>query len=137
MQRTIQEAADICGIQPDAIEQAAEWIGKANGFLSFWTMGLNQSVIGVNKNLSLINLHLITGKISKPGNGPFSLTGQPNAMGGRETGGLANGLPGHREVLRCDAPGGNGKLPGKVLSRVPINPGSQQPKCSKRWLTIG
>jgi ferredoxin-nitrate reductase len=101
MQRTIQEAADICGIQSDAIEQAAEWIGKAKGFLSFWTMGLNQSVIGVNKNLSLINLHLITGKIGKPGNGPFSLTGQPNAMGGRETGGLANILPGHREVLNA------------------------------------
>ncbi|MEO6285901.1 MAG: molybdopterin-dependent oxidoreductase [Dyadobacter sp.] len=102
MQRTIQEAADICGIQSGAIEQAAEWIGEAKGFLSFWTMGLNQSVIGVNKNLSLINLHLITGKIGKPGNGPFSLTGQPNAMGGRETGGLANMLPGHREVLNAD-----------------------------------
>jgi ferredoxin-nitrate reductase len=73
----------------------------AKGFLSFWTMGLNQSVIGVNKNLSLINLHLITGKIGKPGNGPFSLTGQPNAMGGRETGGLANILPGHREVVNA------------------------------------
>jgi ferredoxin-nitrate reductase len=62
-------------------------------------MGLNQSAIGVNKNLSLINLHLSTGKIGKPGNGPFSLTGQPNAMGGRETGGLANILPAHREVV--------------------------------------
>jgi ferredoxin-nitrate reductase len=99
MQRTVQEAADICGIPAGTIVQAADWIGQANGFLSFWTMGLNQSVIGVNKNLSLINLHLITGKIGKPGNGPFSLTGQPNAMGGRETGGLANILPGHREIV--------------------------------------
>jgi len=57
---------------------------------------LNQSVIGVNKNLSLINLNLITGHIGKPGSGPFSLTGQPNAMGGREVGGLANLLPAHR-----------------------------------------
>jgi len=59
---------------------------------------LNQSVIGVNKNLSLINLNLITGHIGKPGSGPFSLTGQPNAMGGREVGGLANLLPAHRDL---------------------------------------
>jgi ferredoxin-nitrate reductase len=63
-----------------------------------WTMGLNQSVIGVNKNLSLINLNLITGHIGKPGSGPLSLTGQPNAMGGREVGGLANLLPAHRDL---------------------------------------
>lgn len=99
MQRTVAEAAEICGVASADIALAAEWIGQAKGFLSLWTMGLNQSVIGVNKNLSLINLHLITGKIGKPGNGPFSLTGQPNAMGGRETGGLANILPGHREVV--------------------------------------
>ncbi|MCE6988004.1 nitrate reductase [Dyadobacter sp. CY323] len=99
MQRTIAEAAEICGIEAKDIELTAKWIGESNGFLSFWTMGLNQSVIGVNKNLSLINLHLITGRIGKAGSGPFSLTGQPNAMGGRETGGLANILPGHREIL--------------------------------------
>ncbi|MGM9506588.1 molybdopterin-dependent oxidoreductase [Larkinella sp. GY13] len=101
MQRTIEEAADLCGISPEGIRQAADWIGRSKGFLSLWTMGLNQSVIGVNKNLSLINLHLITGRIGKPGNGPFSLTGQPNAMGGRETGGLANSLPAHRDVLNA------------------------------------
>ncbi|TDB61395.1 nitrate reductase [Arundinibacter roseus] len=98
MQRTVEEAADICGLTPEAIRKAARWIGQAKGFLSLWTMGMNQSVIGVNKNLSLINLHLITGRIGTPGNGPFSLTGQPNAMGGRETGGLANSLPAHRDV---------------------------------------
>lgn len=102
MQRTLAEAADICGVPSADIALAAEWIGRSKGFLSFWTMGLNQSVIGVNKNLSLINLHLITGKIGRPGNGPFSLTGQPNAMGGRETGGLANILPGHREVVNAE-----------------------------------
>ncbi|TLV02712.1 nitrate reductase [Dyadobacter luticola] len=101
MQRSVHEAAEICGIDPHDIEIAARLIGEAKGFLSFWTMGLNQSVIGVNKNLSLINLHLITGKIGRAGNGPFSLTGQPNAMGGRETGGLANMLPGHREVVNA------------------------------------
>ncbi|WP_159468127.1 nitrate reductase [Dyadobacter sp. 3J3] len=97
-ERTIDEAAEICGVDAKDIYQAAEWIGESKGFLSLWTMGLNQSVIGVNKNLSLINLHLITGQIGSPGNGPFSLTGQPNAMGGRETGGLANILPAHRDV---------------------------------------
>jgi len=101
-ERTIQESAEICGVNPDDIILAASWIGKSKGFLSLWTMGLNQSVIGVNKNLSLINLHLITGRIGTPGNGPFSLTGQPNAMGGRETGGLANILPAHRDVTNAN-----------------------------------
>ncbi|WP_420147342.1 molybdopterin-dependent oxidoreductase [Spirosoma sp.] len=101
MLRSVDEAAEICGIPADDIHTAANWIGRSKGFLSLWTMGLNQSVIGVNKNLSLINLHLITGRIGKPGNGPFSLTGQPNAMGGRETGGLANVLPAHRDVTNA------------------------------------
>lgn len=97
-ERTLEESAEICGVNPKDILTAAKWIANAKGFLSMWTMGLNQSVIGVNKNLSLINLSLITGKIGKPGNGPFSLTGQPNAMGGREVGGLANMLASHREI---------------------------------------
>jgi assimilatory nitrate reductase catalytic subunit len=60
--------------------------------------GLNQSTSGTLKNAALINLHLATGQIGRSGAGPFSLTGQPNAMGGREVGGLANLLPGHREA---------------------------------------
>ncbi|SEW54065.1 nitrate reductase [Chitinophaga arvensicola] len=94
--RSIEEAAAICGIAAADIYTAAEYIGNAQGFMTFWTMGLNQSAVGVHKNLSLINLHLITGHIGKPGSGPFSLTGQPNAMGGREVGGLSNLLPAHR-----------------------------------------
>ncbi|MPR35554.1 molybdopterin-dependent oxidoreductase [Salmonirosea aquatica] len=101
MARSLAEAAEICGVDSADIRQAAEWIGRSRGFLSLWTMGMNQSVIGVNKNLSLINLHLITGRIGTPGNGPFSLTGQPNAMGGREVGGLANILPAHRDVTNA------------------------------------
>ena len=97
-QRTLAESAQICGISEDDILLAAAHIGNAKGFLTMWTMGLNQSAIGVNKNLSLINLNLITGHIGKPGSGPFSLTGQPNAMGGREVGGLANLLPAHRNL---------------------------------------
>ena len=98
MQRTIAEAASICDVAEKLIYEAARCIGSSKGFLTMWTMGLNQSVIGVNKNLSLINLNLITGHIGKPGSGPFSLTGQPNAMGGREVGGLANLLPAHRNL---------------------------------------
>ncbi len=97
-ERTIAEAALICGVSEEEIRLAAKYIGEAKGFLTMWTMGLNQSSIGVNKNLSLINLNLITGHIGKPGSGPFSLTGQPNAMGGREVGGLSNLLPAHRNL---------------------------------------
>jgi ferredoxin-nitrate reductase len=97
-EKTLAEAAEICGIEAADIELTAQWIGQSKGFISMWTMGLNQSVIGVNKNLSLINLNLITGQIYKPGAGPFSLTGQPNAMGGREVGGLATMLASHREI---------------------------------------
>ena len=61
-------------------------------------MGVNQSTVGVHKNNAINNLHLVTGKIGKPGCGPFSLTGQPNAMGGREVGGLSHLLPGYRSV---------------------------------------
>jgi ferredoxin-nitrate reductase len=97
-ERTIAEAAAICGVEESDIREAASYIGNAKGFMTMWTMGLNQSVVGVNKNLSLINLNLITGHIGKPGSGPFSLTGQPNAMGGREVGGLSNLLPAHRDL---------------------------------------
>jgi len=102
MQRVITEAATICDVPEKLIYEAASCIGSSKGFLTMWTMGLNQSVIGVNKNLSLINLNLITGHIGKPGSGPFSLTGQPNAMGGREVGGLANLLPAHRILANED-----------------------------------
>ncbi|MEB0248761.1 molybdopterin-dependent oxidoreductase, partial [Mucilaginibacter sp. 5B2] len=97
-ERSVAEAAQICGVAEHDIRLAAQYIGQAKGFISMWTMGLNQSTVGVYKNLSLINLNLITGHIGKPGSGPLSLTGQPNAMGGREVGGLANLLPAHRNL---------------------------------------
>jgi ferredoxin-nitrate reductase len=98
LKTSIIEAAFICGIKEQDIRDAAALIGNAKSFITMWTMGLNQSVIGTQKNLSLINLNLITGQIGKPGSGPFSLTGQPNAMGGREVGGLSNLLPAHRNL---------------------------------------
>ncbi len=93
-----QMVSEICGISQDSLQQCARMIGSAPSFLSLWCMGLNQSSAGSAKNSALINLHLATGQIGKPGAGPFSLTGQPNAMGGRETGSLSNLLPGHREA---------------------------------------
>jgi len=95
---TIRQAAEKCGITADEIRKASRMIADAKGFISMWTMGLNQSVIGVDKNVSLLNLSLLTGHIGKPGSGPFSLTGQPNAMGGREVGGMASLLAAHRDL---------------------------------------
>jgi anaerobic selenocysteine-containing dehydrogenase len=93
-----ERAAALCGLDADAIRQAARIVGQSHAVMSLWSMGLNQSTHGTAKNNAVINLHLATGQIGRPGAGPFSLTGQPNAMGGRETGGLAHLLPGHRFV---------------------------------------
>jgi len=83
------------GLSKEQFEEFIQMFYENENITSAWTMGLNQSVQGVDKNLSLINLHLISGKINKKGNGPFSLTGQPNAMGGREVGGLSTTLAVH------------------------------------------
>lgn len=90
--------AERCGIPIEDLETAARYWQQSKRILSLWSMGLNQSSEGTAKVRSLINLHLMTGQIGKPGCGPFSLTGQPNAMGGREAGGLAHLLPGYRFV---------------------------------------
>jgi ferredoxin-nitrate reductase len=91
-------AERICGIPECLIVEAAMIFGKAERALSLWSMGVNQSTVGVRKNNAIHNLHLAAGKIGKAGCGPFSLTGQPNAMGGREMGGMAHLLPGYREI---------------------------------------
>ena len=91
-------AAQICGVAEADIVKAAKWVGEAKAALSLYCQGLNQSSSGTHKNAALINLHLATGQIGKPGAGPFSLTGQPNAMGGREVGGMANLLSAHRDL---------------------------------------
>lgn len=97
---TLEATAAACGLEPSAIAQAADWLAGDRRFLSMWTMGLNQSSVGVDKNVTLIDLSLLTGKIGKPGCGPFSLTGQPNAMGGREVGGLATLASNHRDFTK-------------------------------------
>ena len=100
------DTARQCGIAEADLVLAARWFGGApdgpggvrTPTLSLYCQGLNQSVSGSDKNAALINLHLATGQIGKPGAGPFSLTGQPNAMGGREVGGMANLLSAHRDL---------------------------------------
>jgi ferredoxin-nitrate reductase len=87
-----------CGITVEQLETAARYWAEADNVLSLWSMGVNQSSEGTAKVRTIINLHLMTGNIGKPGSGPFSLTGQPNAMGGREAGGLSHILPGYRVV---------------------------------------
>jgi len=93
-----ERAAAITGLAPATITAAARRFGRAHAALTLWSMGINQSHVGTDKNAAIVNLHLATGQIGRPGAGPFSLTGQPNAMGGRESGGLAHLLPGYRSV---------------------------------------
>ncbi len=96
-----QDLAELCavaGLEEGQLYRLARLLAGSGSFLSFYCMGLNQSTVGMWKNNALIDLHLLTGQIGKPGAGPFSLTGQPNAMGGREAGLLSHLLPGYRSV---------------------------------------
>jgi len=90
--------AQTCGIRKEDLFEAARLFATSPATLSLYCQGLNQSSSGTAKNAALINLHLATAQIGKPGAGPFSLTGQPNAMGGREVGGMANLMSGHRDL---------------------------------------
>jgi assimilatory nitrate reductase catalytic subunit len=116
-------AARICGVREGSIVQLAQWWRESNATLSLYCQGLNQSTSGTDKNAALINLHLATAQIGKPGAGPFSLTGQPNAMGGRETGGLANLLPGHRDIVNAEHRAEIETLWGVPAGRIPAAPG--------------
>jgi sulfite reductase (NADPH) flavoprotein alpha-component len=90
--------AALTGLDEADIRAAAAMIGEAGDWMSCWTMGLNQSTHGTWNTNAICNLHLATGAICRPGSGPMSLTGQPNAMGGREMGYMGPGLPGQRSV---------------------------------------
>ncbi|WP_454916572.1 molybdopterin-dependent oxidoreductase [Xanthobacter sediminis] len=91
-----ERVADLTGIAEADLREAARLIAGAGAFTTFWTMGLNQSSHGTANTTAICNLHLATGQICRRGAGPFSLTGQPNAMGGREMGYMGPGLPGQR-----------------------------------------
>ena len=89
---SLADVAKICGIPEVDIAQLFNWYSTTEKTLSFYSQGINQSSSGTDKCNAIINCHLATGRIGKPGAGPFSITGQPNAMGGREVGGLSNQL---------------------------------------------
>jgi len=86
-----------CGLDEADVASFFRWFAATEKTVSLFSMGMNQSSAGTDKVNSLINCHLLTGRIGRPGMGPFSITGQPNAMGGREVGGLANQLAAHMD----------------------------------------
>jgi assimilatory nitrate reductase catalytic subunit len=113
--------SETCGVREEDLVQAARMFGTSKATLSLYCQGLNQSASGTAKNAALINLHLATHQIGKPGAGPFSLTGQPNAMGGREVGGMANLLSAHRDLANPEHRAEVARLWG--VEEVPAKPG--------------
>ncbi|MCU0888998.1 MAG: molybdopterin-dependent oxidoreductase [Rubritepida sp.] len=95
------EAARLTGLDPALLATFCDWWAETPRVVTLWSQGVNQSSAGTDKANAILNCHLYTGRIGRPGMGPFSVTGQPNAMGGRETGSLATMLAGH---LRFDVP---------------------------------
>lgn len=118
---TPERVAATCGLHVADIVTAARWFAGSKAALSLYCQGLNQSAHGTHNNAGIIHLHLATGQIGKPGAGPFSLTGQPNAMGGREVGGLANQLSAHRDLANPQHRAEVAKLWG--IPDVPSEPG--------------
>ncbi len=95
---TLSDVADICDVDINGIKAFFDAFCTATTAITFYSMGVNQSSAGVDKAQAIINCHLATDLIAKEGCGPFSITGQPNAMGGREVGGLANMLAAHMDL---------------------------------------
>lgn len=91
----VQSVADYCQISASDLHTFYHWFAETQASLTLYSQGIKQSSSGVDKVNAIVNVHLSTGRIGKPGCGPLSLTGQPNAMGGREVGGLANQLAAH------------------------------------------
>jgi len=118
---TPKATAATCGIPEAQVIEAARLFARSRATLSLYCQGLNQSSSGTAKNAALVNLHLATGQIGKPGAGPFSLTGQPNAMGGREVGGMANLLSAHRDLANPEHRAEVARLWG--VEEVPAKPG--------------
>lgn len=94
---SVAEVAAACDIDPERLETFYYWFASQLHVVTLYSQGVNQSSSGTDKCNAIINCHLAGGKIGLPGAGPFSITGQPNAMGGREVGGLANQLAAHMD----------------------------------------
>ncbi|USD20802.1 molybdopterin-dependent oxidoreductase [Microbulbifer variabilis] len=99
---SLQQTALSCGVPAEKLLAFFRLFAETEKTLSFYSQGVNQSSSGTDKNNTIINCHLATGRIGQIGAGPFSITGQPNAMGGREVGGLANMLAAHMEFKESD-----------------------------------
>ena len=93
----IEQIAAQCHLGTEDVQRFYEWFRGTEKVMSLYSQGVNQSTSGTDKVNAIINCHLATGRIGKPGMGPFSLTGQPNAMGGREVGGLSHQLAAHMD----------------------------------------
>lgn len=93
----IARVAGATGLSEKAIGLFYDWFARTERTVTVYSQGVNQSASGTDKVNAIINCHLLTGRIGRPGMGPFSVTGQPNAMGGREVGGLANMLAAHMD----------------------------------------
>jgi assimilatory nitrate reductase catalytic subunit len=93
-----QSVSRYCGLDVASVRRFYEWFVCTDRVVTAFSQGVNQSSCGTDKVNSIINVHLLTGRIGRVGMGPFSLTGQPNAMGGREVGGLANMLAAHLDL---------------------------------------
>ncbi|MDP1751760.1 MAG: molybdopterin-dependent oxidoreductase [Reyranella sp.] len=91
-----------CGLPAADVATFVEWFARAEKTVTLYSQGVNQSSAGVDKVNAIINCHLLTGRIGRPGMGPFSITGQPNAMGGREVGALSNTLAAHMDFTLED-----------------------------------
>jgi assimilatory nitrate reductase catalytic subunit len=94
---SVPDVAAACGLAEDDVLEFYRAFARTPRTVTAFSQGVNQSTSGTDKVNAIINAHLATGRIGKPGMGPFSLTGQPNAMGGREVGGLANQLAAHMD----------------------------------------
>lgn len=92
---SIPAVAQVCGVAETDVGEFFRLFARTVRCVTIFSQGINQSSSGVDKANAIINVHLATGRIGRPGMGPFSVTGQPNAMGGREVGGLANQLAAH------------------------------------------
>lgn len=132
------------GVNHETLNAIVDSMRSPRRVLSFYCMGANQSAHGTDKNTALINLHLMLGQVGKPGCGPFSLTGQPNAMGGREVGYLSHQLPGYRSVEvpedRADIEQAWDLMPGSINpqrghSAVPMFQAGARGELSALWIT--
>jgi assimilatory nitrate reductase catalytic subunit len=99
---SISAVAKRCALPEGQVTEFYERFSRTEKVVTIYSQGVNQSSYGTDKVNSIINCHLATGRIGKPGMGPFSITGQPNAMGGREVGGLANQLAAHMDFTPQD-----------------------------------